>query len=267
MSVVDEDVVKFSVVGEHIAVFTLNRPKAMNAVNRSLSDRMEQLLKDFEADDNLWVGVLCSSHHKVFSAGADLKAISKNERIMAETGGFGGLTHLTHIQRTKPLIAAVDGLALAGGLELVLACDMLVASRTSAFALPEVKRSLVAAAGGLHRLPRRLPTNIAVEMLLTGDRFPAERAYQLGFVNHLAEPGKSYEVALELAERIVVNAPLAVRESLSLAKGLELASDKDAFISANQSMKRLSTTPDFKEGPKAFIEKRAPRWTGKQSKL
>jgi enoyl-CoA hydratase len=253
------ELVKFETQG-HVAVFTLDRPKAMNAVSGALSQRFEALLERFEADDNLWIGVVCSSHAKVFAAGADLKAISRGENLATKKGGFAGMVHFP---RTKPLIAAVDGAALAGGCEIVLSCDMVVASKSARFGLPEVKRSLVPAAGGLFRLPRKIPQAVAMEMLLTGDPLPAERMYQLGLVNQLTETGQALAGALALAKRIEVNAPLAVREARKVAVSLELADDARAWKESAESIKRLSQTPDFFEGPKAFAEKREPKWTGK----
>mmetsp|Transcript_12512 Transcript_12512/g.20240 ORF Transcript_12512/g.20240 Transcript_12512/m.20240 type:complete len:257 (+) Transcript_12512:418-1188(+) len=254
-----EDLVLFEKHG-HIAVFTLNRPKAMNAVSGELSRRMEELMEIFEKDENLWVGIIASSHQKVFCAGADLKAISKNESVFTAKGGFAGLVHFP---RTKPLIAAVDGAALAGGCEIVLACDLVVASKNARFGVPEVKRSLVAAAGGLFRLPRKLPRAIAMEMLLTGDPIPAQRMHELGFVNALTEKGGALEGAISLAKRIEVNAPLAVREARRVSLETMQATDEVCWKESAAAMKYLSKTPDYKEGPRAFIEKRPPRWTGK----
>eukprot|EP00039_Didymoeca_costata_P013550 m.208260 g.208260 ORF g.208260 m.208260 type:complete len:262 (-) comp15807_c3_seq13:1732-2517(-) len=259
-----DELVKFESKG-HIAVFTLDRPKAMNAVSGQLSQAMGKYLDKFEADDNLWIGIICSSHPKVFCAGADLKAINKGEQIETPKGGFAGIVRYP---RTKPLIAAVDGLALAGGLEIVLSCDLVVCSKKSQFGVPEVKRSLVPAAGGLFRLPRRLPQAIGMELLLTGDRLSSERAYQLGFVNYVTEDGKAFEGAMDLAKRIEVNAPLAVRQARNVAADTMLASDEEAWEASAKAMSYLVRTPDFFEGPRAFIEKRAPNWTGKKpSKL
>jgi enoyl-CoA hydratase len=256
---VEGELVKFQVQG-HVAIFTLDRPAAMNAVSGDLSQRFEALLEKFEKDDDLWIGIVCSSHPKVFCAGADLKAISKGQNIATKKGGFAGIVHFP---RTKPLIAAVDGAALAGGCEIVLSCDMVVASKVSRFGVPEVKRSLVPAAGGLFRLPRKIPQAIAMEMLLTGDPLTAQRMYELGFINHLTEPGQALAGALDLAKKIEVNAPLAVREARNIALSLELADDARAWKESSESMRRLAQTPDFYEGPKAFAEKRSPKWTGK----
>jgi len=244
----------------HVAVFTLNRPAARNAINGKVSARFEALLTAFERNSDMWVGVVASSHPDVFCAGADLKAINAMERVFSRKGGFAGMVQFP---RTKPLIAAVDGKALAGGCEIVLACDLVVASHKAVFGLPEVKRSLVAGAGGLFRLPQRLPRQVAMEMLLTGDPIMASRAKELGFVNELVEPGSSRDAALALAGRIVQNAPVAVREAKVCADRMQLMSDDDAFNESNRALVKLFMTPDFREGPRAFLEKREPRWTGR----
>jgi enoyl-CoA hydratase len=198
----------------------------------------------------------------VFSAGADLKAIASGQAADLQTkrGGFGGIAAR---QRTKPLIAAVDGPALAGGTEIVLSCDLVVASTNARFGIPEVKRSLVAAAGGLFRLPRALPRNIAMELALTGDPIDAERAHHFGLVNELVEPGKALEAALALAERVTVNAPIAVRESRRVLLDGMLADDDTAWKITFDAMAKAMATEDFAEGPRAFIEKRAPEWKGR----
>lgn len=257
----EQDVVKFEKRG-HVAIFTLNRPTAMNAVSFELATRLGELMDQFEQDDDLWVGILCSSHPKVFCAGADLKSVNKGLPLATKKGGFAGFVNYP---REKPMIACVDGMALAGGCELVLACDLLVASPKSQFGVPEVKRSLVAAAGGLYRLPQKLPKNIALEMLLTGDPLSAETLNKYGFINRLAENGKSLDKAIELANQICVNAPLAVRLSLKMANDCAgMLTEQEQQARSNEAFPILSETDDFKEGPLAFIEKRAPKWTGKR---
>ena len=167
-------------------------------------------------------------------------------------------------ERTKPIIAAVDGPALAGGTEIVLACDLVVASTEARFGIPEVKRSLVAAAGGLFRLPRKLPFNIAMELALTGDPISAERAHHFGLVNRLVEPGTALDAALELAEAISVNAPLAVRESRRLVlESITVTDDVEGVRQSGAALMGLAGTEDFAEGPMAFIEKRDPVWKGR----
>ena len=240
-----------------VAVITLNRPEARNAVSGELAQALEEAVDRFENDDELWVGVL-AGNGPVFCAGADLKAVaSGNANLGTARGGFGGFVTL---ERTKPIIAAVEGPAVAGGCELVLACDMVVASDTASFGLPEVKRSLVAMAGGTTRLPKRLPPNIAMEMALTGDTIDATRAYQHGLVNILCEPGEAIATAKELAERINANAPLAVRATRKAILDGALVPDKDGIRLAIELFGPVATSEDAKEGPLAFVEKRPPEW-------
>jgi enoyl-CoA hydratase len=244
-----------------VAVVTLNRPEARNAVNGDVAKGMEAAIDRLEEDDEAWVGIL-THNGPVFSAGADLKAIhaGKGAELQTSRGGFAGLVWR---KRTKPLIAAVDGPALAGGCEIALACDLIVASTQARFGVPEVKRSLVAAAGALFRLPRALPRSIALEMIMTGDPISAERAAHFGLVNDLCEPGEVLDHAKAIAERIIANAPLAVRKSRELALLLTEADDEVGFRLSGKSMTDLAKTEDFREGPKAFIEKRDPIWKGK----
>ncbi len=244
----------------HVAILRINRPEARNAINGDVAEAMEAGIDQLEADDNLWLGVVAGAG-PVFCAGADLKEVAAGNggRLGTKRGGFGGIVAR---ERTKPLIAAVDGPALAGGTEIALACDLIVASREARFGIPEVKRSLVAAAGGLFRLPRKLPPNIAMEAALTGDPISAERAHHFGLVNELCDPGQAESAALALASRIEANAPLAVRESRSVMLASALADDRTGFQLSGEAMARLAGTNDFAEGPRAFIEKRPPTWTG-----
>ena len=244
-----------------VAVLTIRRPEARNAVNGDVAKGIEAGIDRLEEDDDTWIGVL-TGEGPVFCAGADLKAIASGQAadLQTERGGFGGLVRRA---RTKPLIAAVDGPALAGGTELVLACDLVVASTNAQFGIPEVKRSLVAAAGGLFRLPRKLPPNIAMELALTGDPIPAERAHAFGLVNRLVEPGQAVSAALELAEQICANAPIAVRETRKVVLEGAGADDDTAWALTNAAMGTVVRTEDFSEGPRAFIEKRAPEWKGR----
>jgi enoyl-CoA hydratase len=248
-------------VEDHVLVATINRPEARNAVNDVVAQGIESALDRLEGDEALWVGIL-TGVPPVFSAGADLKMINagRGGELATERGGFAGITRR---ERTKPVIAAVDGPALAGGTEIVLACDLVVASRAAAFGLPEVKRSLVAAGGGLFRLPRRIPLNIAMECVLTGDPIDAETAHRFGLVNRLAEPGSALDVARELAAAVTANAPVAVRESRRALLETVLAGDEVGWRRSGEAMAAAMQSEDFREGLRAFIDKRPPSWTGR----
>ena len=243
------------------AIITIRRPEARNAVNAEVAEAMEAAIDRLEGDPEVWVGII-AGEGTVFSAGADLKAVSAGQAAGLSTrkGGFAGLARR---ERSKPLIAAVDGPALAGGCEIVLSCDLVVASTNARFGLPEVKRSLVAAGGGLFRLPRAIPPKVAMEVILTGDPISAERALSFGLVNELVEAGGALDAALALAERITVNAPLAVRESRKVVLASAVEDDDELWKRSNQAMGAVATTEDFAEGPRAFIEKRPAEWKGR----
>lgn len=249
----------------NVAVITINRPDARNAVNTAVAEGIEAAVDRLEADDDVWVGILTgakTAKGHIFCAGADLKQMSTDPGgMMTKRGGFGGFVRR---EREKPIVAAVDGPALAGGTELALACDLVVASRTAVFGIPEVKRNLIAAAGGLFRLPRKLPRNVAMELALTGRLdFPAERAYHFGWVNVLCEEGEALATARTLAAQICENAPLAVRESRRVMLAATDQPDEVGWRLSNEGIAKMFGTEDFTEGLTAFVEKRPPRWKGR----
>jgi enoyl-CoA hydratase len=245
----------------HCGIITLNRPAARNAIDGDMADSIERCIDQIESRDDLWIGILAATP-PVFCAGADLKATKSGagKSLFTKRGGFAGITRR---ERSKPLIAAVDGAALAGGTEIVLACDLVVASRRSSFGLPEARRSLVASGGGLFRLPRKIPFNIAMEMAMTADRIDADRAHQFGFVNRLCSEGQAVSTAIALAERICANAPIAVRESRKIVLDASLAEDEVAWQLSKEGLGRAIATSDYMEGLNAFIEKRSPIWNAR----
>lgn len=241
-----------------ILVLTFNRPDARNALTLAGSRRMVEALQELDGDETLRAGVLTGAEGH-FCSGMDLKAFLRGERPYVEGHGYGGLTEKAP---RKPLIAAVEGYALAGGFEAALACDMIVASTTARFGLPEVKRGLVAAAGGLLRLPRRIPYQIAMQCALTGDMLSAERAAQLGLVNELVEPGHALSTALKLAECIALNSPLAVEASKRIISASRDWLETDMFDRQAGIAAPVFASEDAQEGARAFAEKRSPRWSG-----
>jgi enoyl-CoA hydratase len=243
------------------AIVKINRPEARNAVNGAVANGIEDAIDQIEADDSVWVGII-TGEPPVFCAGADLKEINSGNAgaLATAKGGFAGIVQR---ERAKPMIAAVDGPALAGGTEIVLSCDLVVASTTATFGIPEVKRSLVAGAGGLFRLGRKIPLNIAMELTLTGDPIDATRAHHFGLVNRLVEPGQALEAAISLAEQICANAPIAVRESRKIVLEATGAPDEIGWKMSMEGMAVAMSSEDFSEGLTAFIEKRPPAWKGR----
>ncbi len=248
-----------------IGLITLNRPEARNAVNGDVAEAMEAAIDQLEADPAVWVGVVRANtegqSNPVFCAGADLKAINSGEagRLGTKRGGFGGFVYR---ERNKPVIVAVDGLATAGGCEIVLAADLVVATTRSSFGLAEVKRNLIAGAGGLFRLPRAIGQSAAMEVILTGEPLPAERAYALGLVTRLVEPGTAVDEAIALAEKICENAPLAVQASRKVVLAAAHQDDETLKKLTNDLFAGVMASEDTKEGLTAFIEKRTPQWKG-----
>jgi enoyl-CoA hydratase len=239
----------------NVLVITLDRVKKRNALNPDVTAGLDTALNQLEDDPALWCGIVTGGT-EVFSAGADL-TIGPGEPT--ERGGLVGIITRS---RSKPLIAAVEGLALGGGLEMVLCCDLVVASRTASFGFPEVKRGLMPDFGGAFRIPRVLPANVAREMLLTGENLDATRAERLGFVNALTEPGEALSGALALAGRICANAPLAVRESLSIVNEEINGDEATTWVGSDAAHARLLGTNDVTEGIAAFFERRPAHWTG-----
>ncbi|NGP07194.1 crotonase/enoyl-CoA hydratase family protein [Rhodococcus sp. 14C212] len=247
-----------------VAVITLNRPRALNAVNAALATAVGTLLERAEADDDVRVVVLTGAG-RAFCAGADLKALATGESIAADGHPEWGFAGYAQHWISKPTIAAVNGFALGGGTELVLASDLAVVDEDAKLGLPEVKRGLFAAAGGVIRLQQQIPRKIALEIALTGEPISATQGQELGLVNRVAPAGTALEVALALAETIAANAPLSVRESKSMIHRTAHGDDWEAGVwEANAAaMKVVFTSDDAKEGPTAFAQKRQPVWKGR----
>jgi enoyl-CoA hydratase len=242
-----------------VLLITLNRPDARNAVNAALAEGVGAALDELDADDELRVGVLTGAG-KGFSSGMDLKAFVAGERPYIEGRGFAGITQRSS---RKPLIAAIEGFAVAGGFEVALSCDLIVASKGARLGIPEVKRSLVAAAGALFRLPRRIPYHLAMELALTGDPIDAERAHQLGLVNRLAEPGGALDAALKLAGEIVKNGPLALMASKEIVQESRDWTEEESWEKQGPIAGPVMGSEDAREGATAFAEKRDPVWKGR----
>jgi len=246
---------------EHLAFITINRPEARNAIDGDTNEELFKTWTDFRDDPNSWVAIFTGKGNKTFSAGADLKDMVRLRKSIDRGHSFGAITR--DFENWKPIIAAINGSALGGGLELMLACDIRIASAEAKFGVPEVKWGMIPGAGGTQRLIRNIPLSIAFEMLLSGKMINAEEAYRIHLVNQVVKPKEVFDAAVEMARNICIAGPLAVRAgkeamirgmSMSLSKGLDL----EAAL-----VKRLRETADVKEGIKAFSEKRAPIFTGK----
>ena len=255
-------VVTLEIAAPHVALVTIRRPEARNSVNGQVTAALDSAVKQVEADPDIWVAILTGEGSVAFCAGADLKEVSAGnmDKLYSKDGQFAGF--VKH-PRGKVWIAAVEGFALAGGCEIALSCDMIVASENSVFALPEVTRGLIAAAGGVYRMVRALPRAIALELIATGDRISANRAGELGLVNRVTPQGDALGGALQLAQQICANAPIAVRESLSIARRALDLDDDALFALGLDAQERAMQTEDFQEGPRAFVEKRPPQWVGR----
>jgi enoyl-CoA hydratase len=244
---------------ERVLVITINRPDQRNAVNAAVAHGIAAALDELDRDDALSLGVLTGAG-KGFCAGMDLKAFVGGESPYAGDRGFAGITQRA---ADKPLIAAIEGFAVAGGLEVALSCDLIVAARGARLGIPEVKRSLVAAGGGLLRLPRMLPRNIAMELALTGDPIAAERGLALGLVNRLAEPGQALDTALELAASIAQNGPLALAATKRILVESADWPESEFFARQGEIAGPVMASEDAREGATAFAEKRPPVWQGR----
>ncbi|MFJ2395670.1 crotonase/enoyl-CoA hydratase family protein [Streptomyces sp. NPDC087843] len=241
-------------------LITIDRPRARNSVNAAVSAGLAAALDELEADTELRAGVLTGAKG-TFSAGTELKAAPNGESPVIPGRGFGGPAEA---ERTKPLIAAVEGSALGGGLELALACDLIVAAEDATFGPPEAVRGpLAAGGGGAIRLPQRIPYHLAMEFLLTGEPVSGARAGQLGLANRVTAPGEAVAVALGLADRLARNAPLALAAVKNLVQAADGLPEADLFGVQRKELGVLMTSADAREGLTAFAERRAPRWTGK----
>jgi len=264
MSDTAESIVTYSTEGR-LGIITLNRPEARNAINGDVARGVEAAIDQLEADDEVWAGILTANtqgqERPVFCAGADLKAINSGQAgdLNTKRGGFAGFVYR---ERRKPIIVAVDGLATAGGCEIVLAADLVIATTRSSFGLAEVKRNLIAGAGGLFRLPRAIGQAAAMEAILTGEPIPAQRAYELGLISRLVEPGQALEEARRLGAQITANAPLAVYASRQVVLAAAYESDTNLKTLTNTLFASVMSSEDTKEGLTAFIEKRLPSWKG-----
>jgi enoyl-CoA hydratase/carnithine racemase len=249
---------------DRIAIVTLNRPEAMNAIDPQTSQELRTAFEDFNDDEGVWVAILTGSGDRAFSAGNDLVAMSKamrGEGAISHGKAFGGIT--TNFECPKPIIAAINGYCLAGGLEMALSCDIRVAAEHAQFGLPEVTRAIIAGASGTQRLPRIIPFGPALELLLTGGRFDSQWAYRYGLVNHVVPADQVMPKAMEIANAICENGPLAVRLTKESAyKSLNVTLEEGIKFEQEQSRKVLASE-DAREGPLAFAQKRKPEYKGR----
>jgi len=264
--VTDVDTVQPGALAErrgNVMVITINRPEARNAVNGAVSIGVGDALEEAQHDPDVRAVVITGAGDKSFCAGADLKAISRRENLYHPDHPEWGFAGYVHHFIDKPTIAAVNGTAFGGGTELALASDLVVADERAQFGLPEVKRGLIAAAGGVFRIVHQLPRKVAMELLLTGDPLTASDAREWGLINQVVKAGSVLDAALALAERVTVNAPLSVQASKRVAYGVDdgvIVDDEAGWERTVREMRSLIRSEDAKEGPLAFAEKREPVW-------
>ncbi|MEM0986877.1 MAG: enoyl-CoA hydratase-related protein [Pseudomonadota bacterium] len=245
-----------------LLVVEMNRPEKMNALHPPANKELGEIFDDFAADPNLWVAIITGAGDRAFSAGNDLRYQASGGDMFAVPSGFGGLT--SRYDLDKPVIAAVNGVAMGGGFEIALACDLIIAADTARFALPEPKVGLAALAGGLHRLPRQIGLKRAMGMIMTARHVPAEEGERLGFVNEVVPQAELMDAARRWAGLIMECSPMSIRASKqAVMGGLDIANYKEAFESRFPAIGELFKSEDFIEGPRAFAEKRKPNWTGK----
>ncbi len=246
----------------HLLIVTINRPERMNALHPPANFELEGIFNDFAADPDLWVAIITGAGDRAFSAGNDLRWQAEGNKLEVPATGFAGLT--ARFDLTKPVIAAVNGVAMGGGFEIALACDLIIASEIAKFALPEPKVGLAALAGGLHRLPRQIGAKRAMGMILTGRQVPATEGKELGFVNEVVPAAELMAAAKRWAGLIMECSPMSIRASKeAVYKGLDIANLNEAVTGKYPAVNALFKSEDLIEGPRAFAEKRKPNWKGK----
>lgn len=246
----------------HVLIVTMNRPDRLNAIHPPLAFELDRVFSEYRDDPDLWVAILTGAGDKAFSAGNDLKYTAEGHDMKWPDSGFGGLTARFDIE--KPLIAACNGLAMGGGFEMALACDIIIAAESARFALPEPKVGLAALGGGLHRLPRMIGLKQAMGMILTGRTVTAREGQAMGFVTEVVPDGQALAAARQWAAEIIACSPVSIRTSMDVVRrSLAHASLQEAIEAHYDSVDRLRNSEDAKEGPRAFAEKRRPNWTGR----